>query len=192
MRPAQTREKRQRSRGGAFRETRSGRPGRSRGTTIFHQPEDPCGSAIDRAILHQTLSLCTLPANLAIPHAILTPSPSQSQSPSPSHTTGAVVSPRSAWDNPPITTLCPSQGGIIRWLWLITASILEASSVVARRAGVVGWQRPQRSESRSVRCRDAGRRRRVALQKQCSKLTACGDADRARHRSIDRDRPALR
>ena len=37
---------------GAFRETRSGRPGRSsRGSQVVHQPEDRCSSAIDRAIL---------------------------------------------------------------------------------------------------------------------------------------------
>jgi hypothetical protein len=35
----------------AFRETRSGRPGRSsRGSRVAHRPEDRCGSAIDRAI----------------------------------------------------------------------------------------------------------------------------------------------
>ena len=44
--------KRQQSGCGAFRETRSGRPARSsRGSTVVHQPEDRCGSAIDRAIL---------------------------------------------------------------------------------------------------------------------------------------------
>ena len=37
---------------GAFRETRSGRPGRSsRGSQVAHRPEDRCGRAIDRAIL---------------------------------------------------------------------------------------------------------------------------------------------
>jgi hypothetical protein len=37
---------------GAFRETRSRRPGRSsRGSRVAHQPEDRCGGAIDRAIL---------------------------------------------------------------------------------------------------------------------------------------------
>jgi hypothetical protein len=51
-RSAQTREKRHRSGCGAFRETRSGRPGRSsRGLRVAHQSEDRCGSAIDRAIL---------------------------------------------------------------------------------------------------------------------------------------------
>ncbi|MFM8803727.1 MAG: hypothetical protein ACKOK8_07435, partial [Planctomycetia bacterium] len=40
---------------GAFRETRSGRPGRSsRGSRVAPQPEDRCGGAIDRAILTQT------------------------------------------------------------------------------------------------------------------------------------------
>ena len=38
----------------AFRETRSGRPGRSsRGSRVAHQPEDHCESAIDRAILRE-------------------------------------------------------------------------------------------------------------------------------------------
>ena len=45
------REKRQQSGCGAFRETRSGRPGRSsRGSQVAHQPEDRCQSAIGRAI----------------------------------------------------------------------------------------------------------------------------------------------
>jgi len=51
-RSAQTPEKRHRSGRGAFRETRSGRPGRSsRGSRVAHQPEDRCGEAIDRTIL---------------------------------------------------------------------------------------------------------------------------------------------
>jgi hypothetical protein len=50
-RPAPTREKRHRCGCGAFRETRSGRPGRSsRGSRVAHQPEDRCGSAIDRDV----------------------------------------------------------------------------------------------------------------------------------------------
>lgn len=45
-------EKRHRRGFGAFRETRFGRLGRSsRGSGVAHQPVDPCGSAIDRAIL---------------------------------------------------------------------------------------------------------------------------------------------
>ena len=53
----ETREKRHRSGCGAFRETRSGRPGRSsRGSRVAHQPEDRCGGAIDRAILGPPLS----------------------------------------------------------------------------------------------------------------------------------------
>ena len=52
-RSAQTPEKRHRSGCGAFRETRSGRPGRSsRRSRVAHQPEDRCGGAIDRAILY--------------------------------------------------------------------------------------------------------------------------------------------
>ena len=52
-RSAQTREKRHRRGCGAFLENRSGRPGRSsRGSRVAHRPEDRCGSAIDRAILH--------------------------------------------------------------------------------------------------------------------------------------------
>ena len=52
MRSAPTREKRRRRGCRAIRETRSGRPGRSsRGSRVAHQPEDRCGSAIDRAIL---------------------------------------------------------------------------------------------------------------------------------------------
>jgi hypothetical protein len=51
-RSAQTRDKRHRSGCGAFRETRSGRPGRSsRGSRVAHRPEDRCAGAIDRAIL---------------------------------------------------------------------------------------------------------------------------------------------
>ncbi len=51
-RSAQTPEKRHQSGCGAFRETRSGRPGRSsRGSRVAHQPEDRCGSAIDQASL---------------------------------------------------------------------------------------------------------------------------------------------
>ena len=52
-RSAPTREKRQQSGCGAFRETCSQRPGRSsRDSRVAHQPEDRCGGAIDRAILH--------------------------------------------------------------------------------------------------------------------------------------------
>jgi len=48
----ETPEKRPRSGCEAFRETRSGRPGRSsRGSRVAHQPEHRCGGAIDRAIL---------------------------------------------------------------------------------------------------------------------------------------------
>jgi hypothetical protein len=55
----ETPEKRHRSGCGAFRKTRSGRPGRSsRGSRVAHQPEDRGGGAIDRAILPSSAT-CT-------------------------------------------------------------------------------------------------------------------------------------
>ena len=66
-RSAQTREKRHRRGCGAFRETRSGRPGRSsRGSTVVHQPGDRCGSAIDRAIRHEPTHRRSLPRHSRI------------------------------------------------------------------------------------------------------------------------------
>jgi hypothetical protein len=57
----------------AFRETRSGRPGRSfRGSSVAHQPEDRCGRAIDRAILAQPTSSAWRPSSASTTSATST------------------------------------------------------------------------------------------------------------------------
>ncbi len=56
----QTRGKRHASGCGAFRETHSGRPGRSsRASRVAHQPEDRCRSVIDGAVLYPTKKTAT-------------------------------------------------------------------------------------------------------------------------------------